>query len=88
MRIQGPFTTQLPTAPRRKVGKAKNVAEQASQEEPRVLHFDPKVDYQAAGEYLDLDPEKLSPNARKALQGYWLITQQSWNRQQYVDIYV
>lgn len=94
MRIQGPFTTHLPTAPkRRKRGPdAVNDGQEQSNtsSSKAVVRFNPDVDYIAADEQLDFDERELSASARRALRGYWSVANQGglWSEWQRIDIYV
>lgn len=93
MRIQGPFHTHLPSAPkRRKRGTevVDNGKKQSSSGQSSVIRFDPTVDYIAADEHLDFDERELSAAARRALRGYWSVANQGglWAEWQRIDIYV
>lgn len=93
MRIQGPFHTHLPLAPkRRKRGPAAidGGQEQSPSSSKAVVRYDPDVDYIAADDHLEFDERELSADARRALKGYWAVANQSrlWAEWQRIDIYV
>jgi len=93
MRIQGPFSTHLPLAPKRRKSGPEGVTndrENSSSDTAAVAKFNPDVDYIAADEQLELDERELSASARRALKGYWSVAHQSglWAEWQRIDIYV
>ncbi len=96
MRIQGPLSTYLPQATKRRKRKPDAVSD--GQEESSsstsslssTARLQPELDaeYIAAGEAFDFNEGELSAAARRALKGYWAVSQQGRFEWQRIDIYV
>ncbi|GLR63429.1 hypothetical protein [Marinospirillum insulare] len=93
MRIQGPFHTHLPLAPKRRKkssGPVDNASEDSASSAAGIAKFNPDIDYIAADEQLNFDERELSASARRALRGYWSVAHQGhlWAEWQRIDVYV
>lgn len=92
MRIHGPLPTRLPLAPKWRNPKPNSIND--GQEQPSsantagVARFEAEVEYIAAGETFNFEVRELSAAARRALKGYWAVTQQGQFKWQRIDIYV
>ena len=92
MRIQGPLLA-LPQVTKRRKRKPDAVSdghEQATPSPSPTARLQPELDaeYIAAGEAFDFNEGELSAAARRALKGYWAVTQQGRFEWQRIDIYV
>lgn len=96
MQIQGPLSTYLPQATKRRkrkpdtvsdnpeqLGASKNSLNSATGLQPEL-----EAEYIAAGEAFDFNEGELSVAARRALKGYWAVAQQGRFEWQRIDIYV
>lgn len=92
MRIQGSVQSPQPQPLRRRKKAPQGVDDAAEKPSAptEVIRLAPEVDYIAADESWEMDERELSARARRALQGYWMVTHQGrlaaeWHR---IDLYV
>lgn len=89
MRVQGPLQAPLPQPFKRRPQAPEQPAQEA-EAQPQVIRWVADPDFIAAEDTPDWDAAQLSPRARKALQGYWSVAQQShlWMERRHVDVYI
>lgn len=54
----------------------------------KVFELNPDVDFIAAGEEPNFNQQNFTAQAKKALQGYWQVAQNSFAGPRFVDLYV
>ena len=92
MRVQGSLQAPRPQPLKRRPQAPDQPApaqERAAERLP-VVQLAADADYIPGEEALDFDERQLTPQARRALQGYWSVAHQShlWVEWRRVDVYV